>query len=221
MLTPRRVPSHEHLDHSDELTPDVLRSLGDLRAINRWLGGTLAYRSLVERLSTRRDLVIADLGTGTSDLLASLPSSHRRVGLDLKLGHLAVAPRRGTDGIERIAADAFRLPLRDRSVDIVTSSHFFHHFSPGENVRILDEALRVARLGVAVTDTRRHWVPLGFVTAVAATPLWSPITRFDAPASVRQGYELREVESIAAATRARRREVFRMISFRFGLVLWT
>lgn len=219
MLTPRRIAVHEHLDHESELTRDVLRSLGDLRGINRWLGGTLAYRALVERVSTRRDLTVADLGSGTADLLRSLPATHRRIGLDLKLGHHAVARAEGEE-VDLVAADAFRIPLLDRSVDLVTSSHFFHHFDPDENRRILDESLRVSRLAVAVTDTRRHYVPLAFVSAVAATPLWSPITRFDAPASVRQGYTLAEVRDIATTTRACRVEVFRMLSFRFGLILW-
>ena len=219
MLTPRRIAVHEHLDHESELTPDVLRSLDDLRGINRWLGGTLAYRTLVERVSLRRDLTVADLGSGTADLLRSLPSTHRRIGLDLKLGHHAVARADGED-VALVAADAFRIPLLDHSVDIVTSSHFFHHFDPDENRRILDESLRVCRLAVAVTDTRRHYLPLAFVRVVSATPLWSPITRFDAPASVRQGYTLEEVRDITAATRARRFEVFRMIFFRFGLILW-
>ncbi|MGK2858013.1 MAG: methyltransferase domain-containing protein [Thermoanaerobaculia bacterium] len=219
MLTPRRIAVHEHLDHESELTPDVLRSLDDLRGINRWLGGTLAYRSLVERVSTRRDLTVADLGSGTADLLRSLPATHRRIGLDLKLGHHAVARAKG-EQVALVAADAFRIPLLDRSVDLVTSSHFFHHFDPDENRRILDESLRVSRLAVALTDTRRHCLPLAFVSAVAATPLWSPITRFDAPASVRQGYTLEEVRDIAARTHARRFEVFRMLSFRFGLILW-
>ncbi|MFN2238420.1 MAG: methyltransferase domain-containing protein [Thermoanaerobaculia bacterium] len=219
MLTPRRIAVHEHLDHESELTPDVLKSLEDLREINRWLGGTLAYRALVERVSTRRDLTVADLGSGTADLLRSLPAAHRRIGLDLKLGHHAVAHGEGEE-VALVAADAFRIPLLDRSVDLVTSSHFFHHFDPDENRRILDESLRISRLAVAVTDTRRHYVPLAFVSAVAATPLWSPITRFDAPASVRQGYTLEEVRDIAATTRSRRFEVFRMISFRFGLILW-
>ncbi|MCA1732283.1 MAG: methyltransferase type 11, partial [Acidobacteria bacterium] len=71
MFTPRRITVHEHLDHETEMTPDVMRSLEDLRGINRWLGGILAYRSLIERLTLRTDLTIADLGSGTADLLRS------------------------------------------------------------------------------------------------------------------------------------------------------
>src|ERR1041385_1255659 len=97
------------------------------------------------------------IGTGTSDLLESLGGGFR-VGLDFKIEHLLGGDG---DGIRRVAGDALHLPFRDDAVDVVTSSHFFHHFSPEENAAILRESLRVARRGVMMTDTRRHWAQIG------------------------------------------------------------
>lgn len=220
ILVPARIRCEEHLDETDEVSESVVRSLRDLRAINRWTGGHRAFRLLLRRLGAGPGSDVVDLGTGTSDLLAALPQARRRIGIDFKLQHLAYGMRLAPDGVQRIAADAFRIPLRDESVHVVASSHFFHHFDEEENVLLLRESLRVARLGVAVSDTRRHWVPLAFVRAVGATGLWSEITRHDAPASVRQGYTLNEVRAIAARVGARRWKVVRQIPFRFGLLLW-
>ncbi|HVR44318.1 MAG TPA: methyltransferase domain-containing protein [Thermoanaerobaculia bacterium] len=221
ILVPDRVPVFEHLDGDGPPSDAVFRSLRDLRAINRWLGGTLAYRRMVRRFGDPARLVVLDLGSGTGDLPSSLPPGARRVALDAKTAHLAYGRQLAPEGIARVAGDAFRLPLRDASVDVVTSSHFFHHFPPAENAAILRESLRVARVGVGVTDTRRHRIPLAFVRAVGATPLWGPITRHDAPASVRQGYTPGEAAQIAREAGARRWEVLRQLPFRFTLLLWT
>lgn len=220
MLAPRRHTIAEHLDDPAANRASVARSLRDLRGINRWLGGTLAYRDLLRHLTHRRDATILDIGTGTSDLLESV-AAPSKIGTDLKLDHLTYGAATSRDGtIRRVAANALDLPFRDDSVDIVTSSHFFHHFSDEENVAILRESLRVARIGVAVSDTRRHWVPLLFTAALAATPLWGEITRHDAPASVRQGYTMKEAGSIAALAGATRWRVIRQVAFRFGVLLW-
>ena len=50
-----------------------------------------------------------------------------RLGLDRKISHARLAAR-GT----AVAADTFRLPSGDRSVDVVLSTLFLHHFAPGE-----------------------------------------------------------------------------------------
>jgi SAM-dependent methyltransferase len=215
LLTPARVETHELLDEHDAPREDMERSLRDLRFINRYLGGVPIYRSLVRRFEPRS---VLDLGTGTSDLLESIPGVPLRIGLDFKLDHLTAI---ATDSrIVKIVADAARLPFRDDAVDVVTSAHFFHHFSPAENESLLRESLRVARKGVAVNDTRRNLIPLLFVSILGLLRLVGRITRFDAPASVRQGYTVREARAIAAKTAAARWEVIRKWPFRLAILLW-
>lgn len=209
MLTPARIESHELLDEHDAPREDMERSLRDLRRINRYLGGIRIYRKLVRRFQPR---AILDIGTGTSDLLESVSHVRTRIGLDFKIDHLLYL--RDGSRVLRVVGDAHRLPFRDGAVDLVTSSHFFHHFSPEENAGILAESLRVSRKGVAVTDTRRHYVPLLLVTLLGALRLVGRITRYDAPASVRQGYTLREVRAMAP-----RAKVIRMWPYRFAILL--
>lgn len=215
MFTPARIETHELLDALDAPAADVDRSLLDLRRINRYLGGIAIYRSLVRLFEPSS---ILDLGTGTSDLLESVPRVRLRIGLDFKIDHLLAG--RGDPNVLRVVGDAHRLPFRDGSVDLVTSAHFFHHFSPDENVGILGESLRVARRGVAVNDTRRHYAPLLFVRLLSLLRLVGRITRYDAPASVLQAYTTSEARAIADRTRASRRRVVRKWPFRFAILLW-
>lgn len=213
MFTPDRIDTEELLDEHDAPRPEMERSLRDLRRINRWFGGIPIYRRLLRLAGPVRSIV--DIGAGTADQVGSVDVPVR-IALDFKIDHLAYlrdAP------VHRVAGDAQRLPFRKDSIDVLTSAHFFHHFSPEENVAILREALRVVRKAVIVNDTRRHYVPLLFIRLVSALRLVGRITRFDGPASVLRGYTIPEVRKIAEQTGVHA-EVRRAFPFRFGLVLW-
>lgn len=211
----RRIESDELLDAENVPRAEMERSLRDLRRINRLLGGIRIYRVLASRFAPKS---ILDLGTGTSDLLESVPDVPLRVGLDFRIEHLTYL--NDDRSIRRVVGDARALPFRDGAVDLVTSAHFFHHFGPDENAFILAESMRVARRGVAVNDTRRSIIPLLFVRLLNALRLVGRVTRADAPASVRQAYTAGEARAIARRVATSRFEVVRLWPFRLGLLLW-
>jgi hypothetical protein len=217
LLVPKRVDTPELLDEDDAPRADMERSLRDLRRFNRWAGGTSTYLRMVRRLAPTARIVI-DLGAGTADLLDALPAGVMTIAVDLNIKHLAY--ERNHSRALRVVADANRLPFRDASVDIVTSSHFFHHFEPEENAVILRGALRVARIGAMASDTRRNFLPLLFVRLLAILRLVGRITAYDAPASVLRGYTATEARAVGEKTGAPRFEVVTMMPFRFGLLLW-
>ena len=221
-LIPSRVDEPELLDGEDAAPKDMERSLRDLRRINRFLGGVDTFRRTLRRLlgDEWRRADILDLGTGTSDLLASIGGSGMLIGLDLKIDHLLYGRRRWPDRVHRVVGDARRLPFRNGTVDAITSAHFVHHFTPDENAATLREALRVARRGVAANDTQRHRLPLMFVQLLGLLRLVGPITRADAPASVRRGYTPEEAETFASRAGASRVAVAEMFPFRIGILLW-
>lgn len=221
-LIPHRVDTPELLDEQNEPRDDVERSLRDLRRFNSIWGGIHVYRTLLARMAPEKEkpLRVVDLGAGTADCLDSLTDYPRltAVAIDFNLMHLAYV--RNGSRVHRVVADALRLPLRSNATDIVTSSHFFHHFSPDENRSILDESLRSARRGVIVNDTLRHLIPLLFVKVLGWLRLTGRITRYDAPASVRRGYTDKEARAIGETTKATRVETRRVWPYRFGLILW-
>jgi ubiquinone/menaquinone biosynthesis C-methylase UbiE len=213
----RRVVTPELLDEHDAPRAEMERSLRDLRRINRWLGGTATYKRLLRRFAPDARTVV-DLGAGTADLLDALPPHVTGIAVDLNLRHLLFERERSR--ALRVVADASRLPFRDASVDVVTSSHFFHHFEPDENVAILRGALRIARVGAIASDTRRNVLPFAFIWLLGALHLVGRITAYDGPASVRRGYTADEARAVGENTGASRVWVVRMIPFRFGLLLW-
>jgi ubiquinone/menaquinone biosynthesis C-methylase UbiE len=216
-----RLDTPELLDEHDAPSEDVERSLRDLQRFNRWYGGTGVYRKIVRRLLGGGQALmpvplVIDLGAGTADLVDSLGSNG--IAVDWNIRHLLY--QRDRSHARRVVADARRLPFRDNAADAVTSSHFFHHFTPEENVEILRESLRVARMGVAMTDTLRHVVPLLVTLLLRWLHLVGRITAFDAPASVRRGYTISEVREIAERSSARRVAVENYVPYRWGMLLW-
>jgi hypothetical protein len=213
----KRVVTPELLDEHDAPRAEMERSLRDLRRFNRWAGGTRTYLRLLRRFAPHATIVV-DLGAGTADLLDALPPDVLTIGVDLNIKHLLY--ERDRSRALRVVADAAQLPFRDGSVDVVTSSHFFHHFEPEENAAILRGALRIARIGAMASDTRRHRLPYLFVKLLGAFHLVGRITAYDAPASVARGYTADEARAVGEMTGARRVDVVKMMPFRFGLLLW-
>jgi hypothetical protein len=210
----KRVVTEELLDEHDAPREDMERSLRDLRRFNRWAGGTRTYLRLLRRFAPHAKVVL-DLGAGTADLLDALPPDVMTIGVDLNIKHLLY--ERDRSRAMRVVADANQLPFRDNSVDVVTSSHFFHHFEPEENASILRGALRIARVGAIASDTRRHRLPFLFVKLLGMLHLVGRITAYDGPASVARGYTASEARAVGEMTDAARVEVVAMTPFRLGL----
>jgi len=226
LLVPPRRPSHELLDDPSLPDSEMRLSLADIDSVHRHWG---ASRALVRHLAPRlrvdgRPASILDVGAGSGSVarwLRTSLSGHARAvrvtALDVQWRHLA-AGRSNQDphSVPIVAADVFRLPFPDRAFDVAVSTLFFHHFSPGENREILAELLRVARVGFAILDLRRHRIPLAVFAVAGRTLLRSRVSVLDGTASVRQAYTTEEAQAIARAVTPKAR-VARV--FPYGLLV--
>ncbi len=202
LLVPERSPSRELLD-GDVAADDAAESLADIEWIHRRLGGRLLVRRHVLPLLAAipsRTPSLLDVGAGTGhvgrDLAARLLRRGRTlrvVDLDRQAAHAALAPPRSA-----AVGDAFRIPLGDRSVDVVCSTLFCHHFSPDELRLLLAEQARVARHHVVALDLARHRVSLVVARLLGEVAFRSPVSRHDARASVLQAYTCSEAAGIAS-----------------------
>lgn len=194
----KRHHADELLDDPETPRRDVERSLRDLERFNSLAGGSRVYREMIRRIGVDQPSIL-DIGTGTSDMLSSI-DARLRCGLDLSYRHLDYGRHLGREGVARVTGSALELPFADRSFDLVTSSHFIHHFDQEDAVKVAREALRVTRRAVVFSDTRRSFWPWLFTVALGKLRLVGPVTRFDAPASVQRGFDREELAAIGAAT---------------------
>ena len=89
-------------------------------------------------------------------------------------------------------------------MDVVLSTLFLHHFSPGESARLLAEARRVAASAVVALDLTRHRLALAAISVVGPVAFRSRLSIADGKTSVRQAYTPDEIAAIAAARPAGR-----------------
>jgi len=194
----RRATEPEILD-GDVPPEEAERSLGDLRFVNRWLGG---QRSLLRAAGPYLEDGgrLLDVGCGSADLPSLLVRSAPRpllaVGVDIKPVHL----RRASPEVKGVVADVRALPFLPRSFDVVTASLFLHHFD-GEDVSEVLRALFVlARRALVVNDLHRARVPFFFGRAVFPFLFRSAVSVSDGLLSIRRAFT--PVELRAAFQRA-------------------
>ena len=85
--------------------------------------------------------------------------------------------------------------------------------------KLLHQLAAVATEAVLINDLERHLLPYFFIRCAPIFTL-SPMSRHDAPASVRQAYTRDELRDLAVAAGFKDFEVRRLLPFRLGLTLW-
>lgn len=209
---------------------DELRgNLRDIRRANRLFGGTRAVINAInphlERLSTRRRAVrVLDLATGSADIpvaIASLANDRgcqvEIVATDNQPDILAVAAASARAGIVIEPADARTLPYPDDSFDICVLSLALHHFEPDDGIQVLSEMRRVTREVMIVNDLERSRLGLVGAWLFAHAITRNPMTRHDAPLSVRRAYTIPEAKALARAAKWQDMTMRRVLPFRYVL----
>jgi hypothetical protein len=114
------------------------------------------------------------------------------VSLDYRMHHVRSAPG------DRVVADAFHLPVKRASFDIVYCGLFLHHFSDDDVVKLLSAMREASRGSVIVNDLERHVLAYWFLPATRWLFGWDAITLHDGPISVQAAFTACEMKQLAA-----------------------
>jgi len=190
-----RVIRPELLDDADPV--EALPSLEDLTRINKYLGGYRVLRKIMATVATPAEaFTVLDVGAASGDMGREIRRAfpHARVtAFDYRLRHLAPAEP------PKVVGDAFHLPFRADSFDVVFCSLFLHHFTDARVKELLSAFSTVARRAVCAIDLDRGPFSYHFIPATRWLFGWHPITLHDAPASVAAGFKRHELEDLAKA----------------------
>ncbi len=202
----RRVEP-ELLDDLPANDPRAIRSRRDLRRLNAFMGhaGIIA-RAVRQAYGGQPPRQIVDLGAGDGTLMMCLAKRLWQVWPNVEVTlvdrqDIVSAETRREFGalswsVRSVAADVFdwltRLP--DSRVDLVTANLFLHHFADPA-LRRLMELVSGRTNCFAACEPRRYPVALR-----ASRWLWllgcNPVTRHDAVASVRAGFDGPELSAL-------------------------
>lgn len=227
---PPRVERDERLDRPADWPAEQLEeALGQVRAVNRWLGGTAVavdfLRSQPE-LAPGSSATLLDVATGSADIPAAMLCWAGGRGIELDVTATDVSPEvleaaRGNVGagarVRFEPANALALPYRDASFDYVTCNMALHHFTPDAAVLVLREMQRVARRAMLLNDLVRSRPAYWGARAIFMLTD-NPLTSHDGPLSVLRSYTVAELRSLAEAAGLRSFSVRWRPIFRLALI---
>lgn len=207
-LSTEREDMPEYLD-ADPPTADLAASLGDLRLINRFLGGLAVVRSELHRLigRSRQPASVLDIATGSGDIPREIVEWGRRrhqwidvTAVDSNARSIWLAKRLSKPGsnLRFLRADAFELPFANRSFDYAISSLTIHHFDNESAVVALREMARVARKGIIVNDLIRGRLPAALIWVITRIFRMNRMTQHDGPVSVMRARTVKEYRELFA-----------------------
>jgi ubiquinone/menaquinone biosynthesis C-methylase UbiE len=219
----RREVISELLDRDLGSPAEVAASLGDLRRINHWFGGTRTTTALLRRVTAEckcSRLSLLEIGAGAGDVPLAARQILAGAGIDLQVTLLDRRWSHLPGGeVTAVAGEGLALPFRNDAFDVVSCALFAHHFQPDSLRRLALEAMRVCRRAVVINDLVRSRLHLWLV--YAGMPLFrSHITRHDAPSSVRNAYTMEEMRQVLKGVAGHRIVISRHYLYRMGIVLW-
>lgn len=225
MLTPARRRGVEILDDPSVDRHVRERAMADVARSNTLFGGTRAVRralrGVLATVSGRALLV--DVGTGTADIAAAIQRDAVAGGVDLLVAGLDLSEEmaraaRHRLGTGAIVGSALRIPLADRSVDILVCSQLLHHFADVDARAVIAELHRVSRGWVVISDLRRSWLAAGGFWLASGLLRFHAVTRADGVVSVLRGFTVRELEALVRDSTGVQPRMFTGMFWRLGAV---
>jgi ubiquinone/menaquinone biosynthesis C-methylase UbiE len=213
-------------DTLDEASLD--RNLRDIRRIN----GLLGWRAFTVRAVAQQvralgsdSFSLLDIACGSADIPLAIArrAAHdhrtaRIVASDISPQIVAVARREAADepSVTIEQQDALALPYPAQSFDFTLCTLALHHFDPPNAVKLLREMARVGRRVLVFDIQRARLAYLGCVAMVNLLAM-HPMTRHDAPASVRRSYSAAELRSLAEQAGLQEARVSARFPYRLAL----
>jgi len=185
------------------------KTLDQIAAINKWLGGNKAtiqgLHTLLMSAPAGSTISIIDLGCGSGDMLRAVAEYGRKnnyifklTGIDANEFTVNYARKLSANYPEirylkmDVLADAFSEP----AYDIALATLFLHHFKNEEIERMLGSLAEKASTGIVINDLHRSrtaWYLFRFISIFISNPM----VRKDGAISVLRGFKKKELVNMS------------------------
>ena len=196
------------------------KALHELKIINKFLGGISTTKSALKYFpeSENDKLKIVDVGSGSSDNLLSAKSKYPNLQI-LSIDKNLRALSNSENLIDRINSDAFELPFKNNSCDIIHTALFLHHFTEEELQLLFMEFLRTARKGIIINDLQRSYLALLGIKILTVFFSKSEMVKNDAPLSVKRGFSKKEILNLLEDVGVKNFVIKKKWAFRWMIVI--
>lgn len=195
-------------------------ALRELKIINKYLGGISTTKSALKYIiaSENEELKILDIGSGSSDNLTAAKNKFPNLQILLIDKNLRTLSN-SRDSLKKINSDAFFLPIKNESCDIVHAALFLHHFTEGQIQKLLKEFLRIVKKGIIINDLRRSFFALLGIKILIFLFSKSKMVKNDAPISVKRGFIKSEIINLLRNAGIPNFNIKRKWAFRWMIVI--
>lgn len=196
------------------------RALHELKIINKYLGGVSTTKSALKYFvkSKNEDLNILDIGSGFSDNLIAAKRKYPNIKI-LSVDKNMRVLTSSENNLEKINTDAFGLPFKNNSCDIVHAALFLHHFTFEELKKLLIEFLRITRKGIIINDLQRSYLALLGIKILTFMFSKSEMVKNDAPLSVKRGFTKQDILKLLSDVGATNFVIKKKWAFRWMVVI--
>lgn len=195
-------------------------ALSELKVINKYLGGISTTRSGLKYFinSSGKKIRVLDIGAGSSDNLISLKKDFPKLYI-LSIDKNLRALTSSKNSLQKINSDAFILPFKDDSCDLIHVSLFLHHFTEIQINVLLKEFLRISTRGIIINDLQRSYLALIGIKILTKLFSKSEMVKHDAPLSVNRGFKKLELIRLFYQDKTLNIKVKRKWAFRWMIVI--
>lgn len=196
------------------------KALHELKIINKFLGGIATTKSALKYFiaSTNERLHILDIGSGSSDNLVAAKNKYPNLQI-LSIDKNLRALSSSENFLLKVNSDAFELPFKNESHDIIQVALFLHHFTEEQIQILLKEFLRTAARGIIINDLQRSYLALLGIKILTVLFSKSEMVKNDGPLSVKRGFTKKDFLQILANAGVANFIIKRKWAFRWMVVI--
>ena len=163
---------------------------------------------------------ILDLGGGGSDNLYFLTNNSTKI-FDIDLNMRACKfVNKSKPMLNVVCANALKLPLKYKQINISHVSLFLHHFNNKEIINILNSLKQISINGIIINDLRRTIFALLGIKLLISIFSKSDMVKNDAPLSVKRGFIKSELNNILNECGFHKYEIHRKWAFRWLVIIY-